>query len=254
LWPISGDVSSQAVSLLLRKRATSLSGPTCSARVGNATLEFNRVSESFQSIFKLATRSPAREKFLSRVFGIFSEEIVSLWSQDARAPYENLGRPTIYTDGISRGSTLDFTLRERATGKVFVAEMKCEIEYQNFKNFVLENDAQVLRHKKPAFSMFLKLAADPCYGVVKVSRKITKVDGAILIWGALTQNGRSSVRESFGFHDVLSIADICADLGSWDHEKYEEFITQRCAWSNELFAGLIAKSSSNEKLIVAAGS
>ncbi len=34
-----------------------------------------------------------REKFLSRLFGIFSEEIVNIWYQYEDLPYENLGMP-----------------------------------------------------------------------------------------------------------------------------------------------------------------
>src|SRR5690349_3332416 len=79
------------------------------------------VSEHFHSIFRRAACPAARAKFLSRLFGIFSEEIVSLWAQDDRAPYRSLGRPTIKVVGTNRGHTLDFTLRERTTGKVFVA-------------------------------------------------------------------------------------------------------------------------------------
>ncbi len=78
-----------------------------------------------------------RGKFLARVFGIFSEDIVRLWAASPGSPYEDLGRPTVCFDGAAKGSTLDFTFRNRASNKIYVAEMKCEIEYQAFRYFVL---------------------------------------------------------------------------------------------------------------------
>ena len=54
-----------------------------------------------------------------------------VWAGSPGAPYEDLGRPTVRFDGEAR-STLDFTLRARTSGKTYVAEVKCEIEYQGF--------------------------------------------------------------------------------------------------------------------------
>ncbi len=77
-----------------------------------------------------------RAKFLSRLFGILSEQIVSLWTSDERVPYLDLDRPTIKTSDNNRGHALDFALQERSSGNIYVSEMKCEIEYQNFRYFV----------------------------------------------------------------------------------------------------------------------
>lgn len=133
------------------------------------------------------TASPvARAKFLSKIFGFFSEEIVSLWARDDRAPYENLGRPTIKTLGNNRGHTLDFTLRQRSSGNIYVAEMKCEIEYQNFKYFVLEKVEQLEHYKKPAFDAFLKSARYSSDQTVHAGGKGINTHGAILIWGSVT--------------------------------------------------------------------
>lgn len=95
--------------------------------------------EYFLSIFRQADAPVARGKYLSRVFGIFSEEIVRMWARDHRCPYEDLGRPTLRKHGEKSGSTLDFTLRHKATGMSYVAELKCEIEYQNYKYLVLSD-------------------------------------------------------------------------------------------------------------------
>ena len=80
------------------------------------------MSELLRSIFRRPTADAARAKFLTKNSGIFSEEIVRLWASGSRARYESGGRPAIKSPGDERGHTLDFTLRERTTGKVFVVD------------------------------------------------------------------------------------------------------------------------------------
>lgn len=41
------------------------------------------------------SKDPARDNFLSRLFGMFNEDIVRYWARDEQAPYENEGRPTL---------------------------------------------------------------------------------------------------------------------------------------------------------------
>jgi hypothetical protein len=67
-----------------------------------------------------------RANFLSRLFGLFSEEVVRIWCAQPAARYEDLGRPTLTEQGKSRGYTLDFLLRERDSGSLFVAELKAK--------------------------------------------------------------------------------------------------------------------------------
>ncbi|CAN7297685.1 hypothetical protein [Mesorhizobium sp. LjNodule214] len=198
------------------------------------------MSERLRDIFK--SRSPAdreRAKFLSRAFGIFSEKIVSVWTGDERSPYENLGRPTIKTGEGGRGYTLDFALRERASGRVYVSEMKCEIEFQNFKFFVLEHVSQLDHHKKPAFEAFQRAARPTVHQTIFVEGKSIDTDGAILIWGAVAPEGRDGAIRAKGFHDVLSVEQICADLASWKCVRYAALIEQRQKWCNELFTSLL---------------
>lgn len=204
------------------------------------------MNNCLQSIFKPAKleKSGKREKFLSRVFGIYSEEIVRLWADDHRSPYESLGRPTIKSSADSKKHTLDFTFQDRITGRVFVVEMKCEIEYQNFKYFVLESVEQLQHHNKPAFGIFLECAARSAeHSVyvkdVKGKSKLIATEGAILIWGAASPEGRRVVKESTGLHDILTIEDICRDLSKWKQQEYRELIAERQAWCAELFDGLV---------------
>src|SRR5438552_1274581 len=86
----------------------------------------------FEDIF----RSPeiARDNFLSRLFGLFSEDVVRYWCRHQQAPYEDLGRPTVkLPHERSWGHTLDFTIRDRSTGSTHVVELKREIAFENYK-------------------------------------------------------------------------------------------------------------------------
>lgn len=181
-----------------------------------------------------------RSKYLSRLFGIFSERIVSIWAGDMRAPYENLGRPTVRGAQDVRGHTLDFTLRERATGKVYVSEMKCEIEYLNFRFFHLENVGQLCHHAKPAFEAFRKSALAPARMDVRVGGKSVPIDGAVLIWGSVCPEAKGRIQTEAGFHDILSLDCICSDLARWQNPDFLGMIGQYRAWSDRLFDGLVA--------------
>ena len=194
----------------------------------------------------------ARAKFLARVFGIFSEDIVRRWSKLAGAPYEDLGRPTVRFDGKATKSTLDFTLRNKESNKTYVAEMKCEIEYGKFKYFVLTSPEQLKHHmKKPAFRLFLRAACEPSAARVTVPRRSVRrsvpVDGAILIWGAATQRGCADVREKFNLADVLTVESMVDDLTRSNDENYIAMLEDRRKWLNEMFYGLesLGKSRSH---------
>lgn len=195
---------------------------------------------AFRTIFESSDDSMnQRSKFLSRLFGIFSEKIVHIWAGDPRAPYEDLGRPTVRAPSQSRGYTLDFTFRERASGKILAAEMKCEIEYLGFRYFILQTASQVDRHKKPAFEAFLAAARSPDQVDVTIGGRKTLIDGAILVWGAMAPGARELVMAERGFHDILSVEDICRDLAAWRNPEYREMIERYRSWSNRLFDGLL---------------
>lgn len=73
---------------------------------------------TFEDVF--ATRDTRQDNFRSRLFGMFSEDIVRFWAR-GDAPYRALeGRPTIY-EGTAH-ATIDFTLERRADGRLFIAE------------------------------------------------------------------------------------------------------------------------------------
>jgi hypothetical protein len=178
---------------------------------------------------------PARDKFTARLFGLFSEELVRDWCTDPRAPFDDLGRPTVSAPGETRGKTLDFTLRDRKTHEVFVAEMKAELEFEGYRYMTLEGVEQLAHHRLPAFQRFLQLAREPSDLEVRVRAQPTAVDGAILIWGAVSSSGKRVVMAHTGLHDVLSVEDVLADLRKWRPRVYLDRIAALRAASNELF-------------------
>lgn len=173
--------------------------------------------------------------FLSRVFGIFNEEIIRIWARNERSPYNiHARRPTLY-EGI-RGYTLDF-LFER-NGELFVAEMKCEIQYQDYKYWCLTNPKQLEHHfSKKAFELFLRLSHDSQSVPVKAGKPI-EVKGTVLVWGSATPAGITAVREKFGVSDVLTVESCIHDLIEWDSLEYLTLLREREQWLSSLLKGL----------------
>ena len=166
---------------------------------------------TFEDIF--ATRNARQDNFRSRLFGMFSEDIVRYWAANEQAPYACLGRPTIW-DG-SAFATIDFTLQAR-DGRTFVAEQKAELAWMNYAYLRLERSDQIAHHEgKRAFDWFLEAAREPGRRIVKNNGKPIKVDGAILVWGAVTALGRAAAIADYGFADVLGLEEMLADLNAW---------------------------------------
>jgi hypothetical protein len=196
------------------------------------------VSERLVSIFKKQGAHSARGKYLARLFGIFSEEVVRIWAADDRCVFKGCGRPTLKLQGKNRGATLDFTLEHRHTGLRYVAELKCEIEFQNYRYFELSDVSQLDHHRKDAFRALLNAAKEPSTQEVCVGGKRVEIHGAILIWGAATSEGRRAVKDEKHFFDVLTVADMLRDLCVWENQAYKALLAERRQWTNELFDGL----------------
>lgn len=191
-----------------------------------------------ESIFKTGT--PSRDKLLSRVFGIFNEDVIRYWAADSRSPYEDLGRPTLRDAGETRGHTLDFTLRDAQTGKVYVTEMKCELEYEGYRYLRLTGAEQV-RHHVPgaAFQKILRLAENPESVPVYVGGKQVAVDGTALVWGASTIEGEEAVKSQYGFDLVLSVEKAINDLRRWKPDEWVEYVRDRQSWVSQLFDSIV---------------
>jgi hypothetical protein len=187
---------------------------------------------SFEDFFH--SDRPARDKFLSRLFGLFSEDVVRHWCGCPEARYEDLGRPHLRLPAERYGHTLDFTLRDRQTSKTYVAELKCELEYDNYRFLRLTNASQLAHHQGAAFGKLLNLAKDRSCIPVTVGGKPMAVDGVVLIWGATTPAGCEAVRSAYGFADVLSVEAMLDDLRQWHCKSWTARLTEVEDWCIEL--------------------
>ena len=180
-----------------------------------------------------------RDKFLSRIFGIFNEEIVRIWCRSEISPYEDIGRPTVYELGkTGRGSTLDFTFQDRKTKKNYVSEMKCEIQYENFKYLELDSIEQLRHHNKTAFQRFIGIAKEPKKYIAKIQGKEIEANGAILVWGKTNSASIQEICDSTNLTNILSVESIINDLVKIKDNNYFEFLNQKQEWINHLFDGL----------------
>ena len=199
-----------------------------------------------------------QEKFLSRLFGIFSEEIIDIWCQNYKSPYMNLGRPSLYKGDKYTKTTLDFTFQDQESKEIYIVEMKCEIQYENFKYFHLRNEDELkkppegngfLEHhrKKQAFEKFEELGESPENYIVKYLDqetkehcKVEKIAGIILIWGKVDQENIEN-KCIGGFHQILSVERMISDLVEWRDENYKSMIAEYQCWSNDMFNQLVGK-------------
>ena len=193
----------------------------------------------FVSLFKQDEADRKRGKYLSRLFGIFSEDIVRIWAADKKCHYEDLGRPSIRFEG--KTYTLDFTFQHKQSRKVYIVEQKCEIEFQNYKFFILDKKEQLSHHikAKKAFMAFLEAAKKNIISA-SISKQEIKIDGTILIWGAATPKGINDIKLEYEIDDILTLEKIIDDLILWRNENFYKFVRDRIVWSNEMLSGLLA--------------
>ena len=90
------------------------------------------------------------------------------------------------------------------------------------------------RFRRTGFVKFLALARDRAAYQVFVGGKPVHVDGAILVWGAATEPGRSAA-VALGVADVLTVEDMVSDLHVWQPPGWQDFIARRRSWATELF-------------------
>ena len=202
-------------------------------------MEFEKVFDKFD------VKMVERDKFLSRFFGIFNEEIVRIWCKSS-IEYEDLGRPTIRPiNAIGRGKTLDFTLKNVKTGEIYVTEMKCELQYMNYKYLKLQLPEQIYRHEnKDAFKWFLKLGKEPDTFEIKVqnndkgSRETIKVHGAALIWGVVDLKMKEEICNRTGLKEIFSLENMINDLIKEKNKDYFDFLDLRNKWTSNFVESL----------------
>ncbi len=187
-------------------------------------------------IFK--TEDNNQDNFLSRVFGIFSEDIVRIWCKNPQSQYTDLGRPSLYDkeDKYTK-TTLDFCLKNNDED-IFIAEQKSELAYQDYKYIELNSIDQLKHHDKAAFTKFLETAKDPRTYDVKIDGKKYAIKGSILIWGCVNNEEKEKIKKGFSLHDILSLEDIINNLITWKDKNYKTYIENRKKWINELMSNL----------------
>jgi hypothetical protein len=201
---------------------------------------------AFERLFR--TDTAARDNYRSRLFALFSEEVVRFWASNERATYRFIGRPTLWLG--KEFATIDFALQRRSDGRLFVAEQKAELAWAGYSQLRLHSPAQVDRHRgKRAFDWFLDMAASPNRYLVKIDGRQTPVDGAILVWGAVTNDGRSAAMGSFGFADVLSLETMLSDLKAWEDVDWRSRVVELRTWTSGLFDDLIEESIPDESQV-----
>jgi hypothetical protein len=137
-----------------------------------------------------------------------------------------------------RGYTLDFTFESKDDGQVYIAEMKCELEFDGYRYLTLESPSQLDHHRNEAFRSFLDAAKNPGLYKVTVGGKFQPFSGSILVWGRCTEDGRIRVSAEYGFRDVLSLEAIIADLVAWQNRDFTDLLGRYQSWTIGLFAGL----------------
>ena len=196
--------------------------------------ESGQPAKTFEDIFK--TGDARQDNFRSRLFGMFSEDIVRYWAANEQAPYACIGRPTIW-DGPAF-ATVDFTLQS-PDGRTYVAEQKAEMAWMNYAYLRLDRSDQIAHHAgKRAFDWFLEAAREPGRRTVKSNGKPIKVDGAILVWGAVTPLGRAAAIADYGFADVLGLEDMLADLIAWQDPAWTAHVDELAGYAAGLFEAL----------------
>jgi len=74
--------------------------------------------------------------------------------------------------------------------------------------------------------------------VCRVDKRPVAIGGAILAWGAITAEGRTSVIERFGLADVLSLEVMIDELDAWGSSIWRRRVDELKGWSDELFGYL----------------
>ena len=181
------------------------------------------------------TDNIGRDKFISRFFGIFNEDIASIYFKSPYSKYNNLGRPTIKKE--LEKYTLDFTLQDKNSNKIYICEMKCEMQYQNYKRLELNNENQIKSHKKNAFIYFLDLANNVNKYVIEVNKKTININGIILLWGKITNDCKiiNEIKNIFSINDILSLENMINVMIKNNYQEYFNYINEKREWVNTFF-------------------
>jgi len=203
-----------------------------------------RASEMFYGSDKKDASAKKRANFLSRIFGIISEEVVGLWLSDNEI-YENLNeRPLLIANNDpGKKVTLDFTIMNKR-GEIFIVEQKNLFAYKNGSLCSMDDNQEFSNSFKkwseskikmtPAFKYFIGFSKNQEDYTVKLKNS-GDISGTILIWSSCTDRGKKKYMMECGFKDVLSVENMLNDLIRSKNSNYKKWIDERKAWIDDLF-------------------
>lgn len=180
------------------------------------------------------------------MLGIISEDIVRIWCKSEKSKYRDLGRPSLYNkNGSYTHITYDFTLQNKKNKEIYIAEMKCETQYDEFSYIKLDSSEQLTHHSKKAFKELLfstrnlkEFKENYLVKVGKPKETIT-IEGTILIWGSVDRNKIKKDTELKKFTDILSLEEMVNDLNDLKNEEYEKYMEERVKWLKEFTKEMI---------------
>jgi hypothetical protein len=172
--------------------------------------------------------------------GLFSERIIDVWTRTNASPYSNIGRPTLKErpEGKDR-STLDFLFQNKKNEKRYIVEMKCWLEYDNYRFLSLNDPSQLTKIHSASFRRFLCMARQPDSYRVKSGQQFYEVNGSILVWGKVSQDASKKIKTHFGFADVISLESVINDLVHQRNKEYADLITRYSGQCRFLFDALL---------------
>ena len=181
--------------------------------------------------------------FKSRIFGIFSEEIVRIWLKNPKCKYDDLGRPTLYDLNIQKLAQLDFTLRNKKTKKLFIAEQKCFYGYRKGRMETISNSDVFIKNFESWSKMKMKQTkAWECFVNfnqkkyhIKINKEEKIIDGRILIWAKYDEAGKKRMLDDLKLNEIISIEEVIKDLIRWGDKDYIDFIQKKKKSIMELF-------------------
>jgi hypothetical protein len=190
------------------------------------------MSTSFPDFFRTPNRS--RDRYIARLFALFSDEAVRYWCEAKLGPYEYLGRPVLKAVELERPVSLDFALKERATGKVYAALQRALVEFDDYRYLTLRDGGQLIHLPDKNFQHFLKFAEHPGSYRVELKGRYIDASGAVLVWASATPEGRASAKSLYGFADILSLEELLAQLRTKMPQQWKNRLGELKSWNTQL--------------------
>lgn len=191
--------------------------------------------------------------FLSRIFGVFSEEIVKIWCANdlINEGYKYIGKPHIKIKDKKRPLELDHLLYSEIKNEYYLVEQKSFHGYKNGKLASMEDTDIFLKsfktwsrgksknQKSKAWDIFINFVEHPmevnCNGNSYHDIK------TLLIWSKGTPEGKRKFIDNsgIGVSEVLFLIDLKNALIQCEDQQYKALIDKKKKWIDELFIDLL---------------